>query len=94
MTDQVIVFQDDSFELWYRYYDPLTIYASLEIWKYCYPWNNLTNACYYKPAGFIFYHQIQGKYVTADPENPVFLGNEDESCQRLCDNLDRVFLHG
>lgn len=37
---------------------------------------------------------IQGKYVTADPENPVFLGNEDESCQRLCDNLDRVFLHG
>lgn len=37
---------------------------------------------------------IQGKYVTADPENPIFLGNEDESCQRLCDNLDRVFLHG
>ncbi|XP_062590426.1 pleckstrin homology domain-containing family M member 2-like [Saccostrea cucullata] len=37
---------------------------------------------------------IQGKYVTADPENPVFLGNDDESCQKLCDNLDRVFLHG
>lgn len=44
--------------------------------------------------GLFFNHQIQGKYVTADPENPVFLGNEDESCQRLCDNLDRVFLHG
>lgn len=37
---------------------------------------------------------IQGKCVTADPENPVYLGNEDESCQKLCDNLDRVFLHG
>lgn len=33
MTDQAIVFQDDSFELWYRYYDSLTIYASLEIWN-------------------------------------------------------------
>ncbi|XP_061197272.1 pleckstrin homology domain-containing family M member 2-like [Saccostrea echinata] len=37
---------------------------------------------------------IQGKYVTADPENPVFLGNYDDSCQKLCENLDRVFLHG